>query len=196
MTSTELTWVYLQELISGIKAKDHVELYTDGGCNPNPGVGGWGAVFRHDGKSAVCRGGAILTTNNRMEMTAVAKSLSLLPEGCKVDIYTDSQYVCKGITSWMYGWSRNGWVNRQGTPVVNKDIWLNLFSEARRLKLTMHWVKGHNSHRENEICDALATSSIHELNEEIRLSKLNKLTPLKKPSKVRARRKRVNSRRV
>lgn len=136
-------------------------LYTDGGCNPNPGPGGWGAVILAEGESPreLC-GGAPDTTNNRMELTAAAEALRALPEGASVDLHTDSVYVRDGITKWIEGWRRSNWKTKAKEDVKNRDLWERLDAEITRREVRWHWVKGHSGNPWNELADALATSAI------------------------------------
>lgn len=130
-----------------------MKIWTDGGCHPNPGAGGWGYV-RSDGKE-VC-GGEQNTTNNRMEMTAVLRALSELPNGSSVTVYSDSQYCVKGLTIWRAGWRKKKWL-KEGKPMLNQDLWLALEVQMNRLQVDMQWVKGHAGDVNNEKADSLAT---------------------------------------
>ena len=144
---------------------DTVELYTDGACSGNPGPGGWGAILRHKTTEKELCGGEPDTTNNRMEMTAVIEGLKALKRACKVAVYTDSQYVQKGITEWIWGWKKRGWKTADNKPVKNAELWQLLDKEASRHKVTWHWVKGHAGHPENERADALARKGLEALRE-------------------------------
>ncbi len=137
-----------------------VEIYTDGACSGNPGPGGWGAILRYKTTEKELSGFAPLTTNNRMEMTAVIQALEALKEPCNVKIYTDSQYLKDGITKWIRKWKRNGWLTAGKEPVKNKDLWESLDEAARRHAVEWHWVRGHHGHPENERCDELARMAI------------------------------------
>lgn len=134
-----------------------VDIWTDGGCSPNPGAGGWGVLLRCCGKERELMGGEPETTNNRMELTAAAMALETLTRPCLVNLYTDSEYVRKGITEWMAGWKRNGWKTAAKKPVANADLWQRLESAAEKHQVHWHWVKGHSGHPENERVDQLAT---------------------------------------
>jgi ribonuclease HI len=136
-----------------------VTIYTDGGCDPNPGVGGWAAVLLHGGTTRELSGGEDATTNNRMELTAAIRALEALKQPCKVEIYTDSQYVQRGITEWIAGWKRKGW-RRRGGAVKNVDLWQALDALAGEHKVTWKWVRGHDGNHYNEICDELASQEI------------------------------------
>ena len=136
-----------------------VEIYTDGACKGNPGAGGWGALLRMGAHEKELSGGERQTTNNRMEMTAVIRGLSALIEPCQVDIYTDSKYVIDGITKWVHGWKKRGWVNASQKPVKNAELWHDLIEAVARHQVEWHWVKGHSGHPENERVDALANAA-------------------------------------
>jgi len=138
----------------------HVSLFTDGACSGNPGPGGWGAILRYGGAEKEFSGGEAETTNNRMEMMAVICGLEALKHPCRVDIYTDSQYVMKGMTEWIRGWERKGWKTADNKPVKNADLWQRLQEAAKPHHLHWHWVKGHAGHTENERADALARGAI------------------------------------
>lgn len=135
-----------------------VEIFTDGACKGNPGPGGWGALLRMGGHEKEMSGGEPDTTNNRMEMMAAIKALNALIEPCKVDLYSDSKYVLDGMSKWIHGWQRNGWVNASKKPVRNADLWHDLIEAARPHEVNWHWVRGHNGHPENERVDALASA--------------------------------------
>ena len=133
-----------------------ITVYTDGGCEPNPGRGGWGALIEYDGKlPKEIYGGLPETTNNQMEMTAVIEAL-LATEG-PIMIHTDSKYVKNGITTWIKNWKRNGWKTRNKTPVKNKELWILLDSLVKGRKVSFRWVKGHAGNPGNERADELAT---------------------------------------
>lgn len=133
-----------------------VELFTDGACLGNPGPGGWAALLRYAGVERTLKGGAAITTNNRMELLAAIAGLEALKRRCTVDLYTDSQYVMKGITEWLAGWRRRGWRTANRTAVKNTDLWVRLDAAAASHDVRWHWVKGHAGHPENERVDALA----------------------------------------
>lgn len=145
-------------------------IYTDGGCSGNPGPGGWGFVIvegsSKNGEGEVIRsGGEELTTNNRMELTAVIEALRLVEAtslwaNIPVSVYTDSQYVQKGISQWITGWKRNGWRTASKDPVKNKDLWVILDELASRLRPRWVWVKGHAGIHYNEVCDELTQLEI------------------------------------
>lgn len=141
-----------------------VEIFTDGACKGNPGVGGWGALLRFKEASGVhekeLHGGVPHTTNNRMELTAVIRALEALKRPCDVVIHTDSVYVQKGITQWIHAWKKRGWTNAAKEPVKNADLWRELDALAARHKIDWRWVKGHAGHAENERADSLANLGV------------------------------------
>ncbi|MCB1033423.1 MAG: ribonuclease HI [Acidobacteria bacterium] len=141
---------------------DQVTIYTDGGADPNPGPGGWGAVLLHaeSRKTRELSGGHPDTTNNRMELTAAIESLESLTRPCSVALHTDSQYLRKGISQWLAGWKAKGWRKKDGSPVLNTDLWKRLEAATHRHRITWHWVKGHAGNRHNERADELATAAI------------------------------------
>jgi ribonuclease HI len=139
-----------------------VEIFTDGACSGNPGPGGWGAILRWQGAEKEMCGGEPGTTNNRMEMMAVISALKALKRPCRINLYTDSQYVQKGITEWLRGWKARGWKTAANQPVKNVDLWRELDEAAQAHAITWHWVKGHAGHPENERADALARQSLRE----------------------------------
>lgn len=134
----------------------HVEIYTDGACSGNPGPGGWGTIMRWNGHEKELSGGEVETTNNRMELLAVIRGLEALTRRCRVDLYTDSQYVQKGVTEWMQGWKKKGWPDR----IKNQDLWQQLDQQLARHDVKIHWVRGHDGHPENERADALARAAV------------------------------------
>ena len=140
-----------------------VEIFTDGACSGNPGPGGWGAILRYGAVEKELSGAEDDTTNNRMELMAAIKALQALTEPCEVDLYTDSEYVMKGITEWIHGWKRNGWKTAAKKPVKNADLWQRLDDAMQRHEVRWHWVKGHAGHEENERADRLARSEIRNL---------------------------------
>lgn len=139
-----------------------VEIYTDGGCDPNPGFGGWGAVLKHGNRSKEIEGACASTTNNRMELLAVISALRILKHPCKVQLYTDSQYVRRGITTWLMSWQTNGWRTRDGEAVENQDLWRDLAQEVDRHRVQWYWVKGHAGNPLNERADQLAREARQE----------------------------------
>ena len=141
-------------------AESAVEIYADGACKGNPGPGGWGAILIFDETRKEIYGGAPSTTNNRMELTAVIEALLALKGRSRVRVYTDSQYVQKGISEWIHSWKRRGWLTADKKPVKNVDLWKKLDETAREHEVEWHWVKGHAGHPENERADALANRGI------------------------------------
>mgnify|MGYP001259443827 CR=1 FL=1 len=139
-----------------------VEIFTDGACKGNPGPGGWGALLRMGETEKELSGGETLTTNNRMEMTAVIRALQALKRPCEVDLYSDSKYVIDGITKWIFGWQKKGWVNAAKKPVMNADLWREMIEATRPHSIKWHWVRGHSGHVENERVDALASAAAEE----------------------------------
>lgn len=133
-----------------------VMIFTDGACSGNPGPGGWGALLRFGEHERELCGGAALTTNNRMELTAAIEALNTLKRSCTVEVHTDSQYVKGGITGWIEGWKRNGWKTAAKKPVKNAELWQALEEARARHRVSWHWVKGHAGHVENERADELA----------------------------------------
>ena len=141
-----------------------VELFTDGACSGNPGKGGWGAILRYMGHEKEISGGEMETTNNRMELTAVIRGLSMLKEPCSVRLTSDSKYVIDAVTKgWVYGWQRNGWRKADKKPALNVDLWEQLLPLLERHQVEFVWVKGHQGHPENERCDQLAVSYYNNL---------------------------------
>jgi ribonuclease HI len=143
-----------------------VEVYTDGACRGNPGPGGWGAVLVSGAHRRELHGGEPLTTNNRMEMTAAIEALAALRRPCRVQLYTDSQYLRNGITEWLPQWKRRGWKTADRKPVKNVDLWQRLEEEIVRHEVRWHWVKGHAGHAGNERADALANLGIDRLTQD------------------------------
>ena len=137
-----------------------VEIYTDGACKGNPGVGGWGVILRFGETEKELFGGVADTTNNRMEMTAVIEALRALSRSCDAIVFTDSSYVQKGISEWIHGWKRNGWKTADKKPVKNADLWQTLDQLAAGHKIDWRWVKGHAGHPENERADQLANRGV------------------------------------
>jgi ribonuclease HI len=133
-----------------------VEIFTDGACSGNPGPGGWGALLRYNGVEKEISGGEHDTTNNRMEMMAVIQALAALKKPSTVTLYTDSQYVQRGVTEWMKGWKAKGWPTR----IKNQDLWLRIDSALQVHTVKFVWVRGHDGHKENERVDKLAVAAI------------------------------------
>ena len=140
-----------------------VRIYTDGACKGNPGPGGWGALLQLEDREKELCGGEPDTTNNRMELTAVIRALEALKLPCDIDLYTDSQYVQKGISEWISAWKRRGWKTTDRKPVKNVDLWLELDRLVAAHLIRWHWVKGHAGHAQNERADQLANRGIDSL---------------------------------
>ncbi|WP_239451677.1 ribonuclease HI [Elioraea rosea] len=136
-----------------------VEAWTDGGCRPNPGPGGWGAVLRWKGHEKELSGAEPQTTNNRMELTAAIAVLEALKRPTRIVIHTDSEYVRNGVTRWVKGWVRNNWRNASRDPVANMDLWKVLLEAQKRHEVEWKWVRGHAGDEMNERADALATAA-------------------------------------
>lgn len=138
----------------------HVEIFTDGACKGNPGKGGWGVLLRYGKAVKELSGYEEMTTNNRMELTAVIQALLALKEPCKVTLATDSQYVVNGIVKgWAKSWRENGWRNAKRQAVANPDLWEELLPMLDIHEVEFVWVKGHAGHPENERCDQLAVAA-------------------------------------
>ena len=137
-------------------AKHHVIIYTDGGCAPNPGPGGWAAILRTGEHEKELKGGEPASTNNRMELMAAIAALEALSRPCVVDIHTDSQYLRNGIMKWINQWKRNGWRTADKKPVKNEDLWRRLDELASGHEVEWRWVRGHAGDVENERADELA----------------------------------------
>lgn len=137
-----------------------VQIFTDGACRGNPGIGGWGALLRYDGHEKQLSGVENPTTNNRMELMGAIAALNALTESCSVELYTDSQYVQKGISMWIQTWRKRNWQTANRTPVKNADLWQKLDALAQKHHVVWHWVRGHNGHHENELVDRLANLAI------------------------------------
>ncbi|MCD6050137.1 MAG: rnhA 2 [Verrucomicrobia bacterium] len=140
-----------------------VVIHSDGGCQGNPGPGGWAAVLTWGKLTREVSGGVPATTNNRMELMGAIEALNALNRPCEVEFHTDSQYVKNGVTAWMHGWKRNGWKTKAKEPVKNADLWRMLDEAVTRHKVSWHWVKGHAGHAENERCDELATKAMDDI---------------------------------
>jgi ribonuclease HI len=137
-----------------------VSIWTDGACSGNPGPGGWGAILRFGDREKELSGGEAMTTNNRMELTAAIAALEALTRACAVDLYTDSQYLRGGVTSWMAAWKARGWKTADRKPVKNVELWRRLEEAASRHDIVWHWVRGHAGDEMNERADALARAGM------------------------------------
>jgi ribonuclease HI len=140
-----------------------IRIYTDGACRGNPGPGGWGALLVARGREKELWGGELLTTNNRMELTAAIRGIEALKRRCKIDLFTDSQYVRNGIREWLVQWKQRGWKTTDKKPVKNQDLWERLDELVTGHDIEWHWVRGHSGHDGNERADALANRGIDEL---------------------------------
>ncbi len=138
----------------------NVTIHTDGGCQPNPGPGGWAAVLQYGAHTKELSGFEPETTNNRMELLATIGALELLRERCAIELFTDSTYVRNGITKWIHGWKKNGWKTAEREPVKNAELWRRLDIAAARHEISGRWLKGHAGHALNERCDVLAGEAI------------------------------------
>jgi ribonuclease HI len=137
-----------------------VIIHTDGACSGNPGPGGWGAVLQYGDKVKELKGGAALTTNNQMELTAAIEALNALTRPCEVELHTDSNYVKDGLTKWIHGWKKNGWRTADKKPVKNAELWQTLDAATKRHTINWHWVKGHAGDEMNERADQLANEGM------------------------------------
>lgn len=146
--------------------KKKVTIFTDGACRGNPGPGGWGALLCYGEHRKTLSGAENNTTNNRMELMAAIAALRSMKEHCEIELYTDSEYVRKGISLWMETWKKNGWKTAGKKAVKNQDLWELLDLENQRHEIHWHWVRGHNGHPENELVDSLAREAINSLKTE------------------------------
>jgi ribonuclease HI len=153
MASEEIT------VTPGPPAAEVVEIWTDGGCKPNPGPGGWAAILRFRGVERELSGAEPATTNNRMELIAASEALATLKRPCRVVLHTDSEYLKNGITRWHAGWVRRNWRNSAGDPVANMDLWRRLLDAAATHQIEWRWVRGHSGDPMNERADVLATAA-------------------------------------
>ena len=139
--------------------KNILKIYCDGACSGNPGKGGWGAILIWNNTTKEISGFAPETTNNRMELIAAIEALKAVKKKVKIAIYTDSMYVCQGITTWIYKWKKNNWLNKN-KPIKNMELWQQLDALAANLDISWHWIKGHNGNFYNDRADELATQAI------------------------------------
>ncbi len=144
-------------------SRPRVTIYTDGGCKPNPGPGGWAALLIYNEHQKALSGAEHGTTNNRMELTAACAALEALNRPCEVAFFTDSEYLKRGITEWLPKWTRNGWRTATKRPVLNQDLWQRLHAAAQPHEITWHWVKGHSSDAYNQQVDRLAAEAREKL---------------------------------
>lgn len=141
----------------------HVQIFTDGACRGNPGPGSWAVLMRYGSHEKKLSGVEQHTTNNRMELMAAIQGLAALRESCKIELYTDSQYLQKGISEWVKGWKKRDWRRADKKLVKNADLWQALDHETSRHNVTWHWVKGHSGHPENDLVDNLANQALDDL---------------------------------
>ena len=141
---------------------NEVTIYTDGACSGNPGKGGWGAILIYAKEKKYMSGSKQLTTNNQMELTATIEALKAILKPSNIALYTDSQYVKNGITSWIFNWKKNGWKTANKKPVANKDLWIELEKYVDFHSVNWFWVKGHSGNHYNEIADELAVKAMNE----------------------------------
>jgi ribonuclease HI len=139
----------------------HVIIYTDGACDPNPGPGGWAVLLRYGRHERTLTGAEAQTTNNRMELTAALKALQALKQSCQVDLFTDSEYLKRGVTEWLPGWRRRQW-KRRGGALANVDLWQALDAAIAGHQIEWHWVRGHAGDVNNQRVDTLAKQAAHQ----------------------------------
>ena len=142
---------------------NEVDIFTDGACRHNPGPGGWGVILKSKSATKELYGGEIDTTNNQMELLAAIKALQSLKRPCRVNLYTDSNYVKQGITEWIVKWKSNGFRNAKKKPVLNSDLWKQLDALNNEYSVNWHWVKGHSDDPGNDMADLLANEAMDEL---------------------------------
>ncbi len=160
---------------TGSKVLKKVVIHTDGACEGNPGPGGWAAILRHGPHVKELTGGEAATTNNRMELQAAIAALLALKEPCDVDLYTDSEYLREGITSWVPMWKARRWRTVSRKPVKNEDLWRQLDAACSKHTIQWHWLKGHAGHPDNERCDQLACLEIANLRKQYTAEQLSSL---------------------
>jgi len=153
--------IHFRRMSTDATERPKVQLFTDGACSGNPGPGGWAYILRHptSGRERVGSGGERMTTNNRMELLAVISGLEALSRESHVELWSDSQYVLKGLEQWLAGWKSKGWKTANKQPVKNIDLWQKLDDLKATHTITFHWVRGHNEHPENERCDQMAVAA-------------------------------------
>ncbi|KAB2659798.1 MAG: ribonuclease HI [Verrucomicrobia bacterium] len=143
-----------------------ITIYTDGGCEGNPGPGGWAAVLAYGPHLKEISGGEPATTNNRMELRAAVEALGILQEACVIIFHTDSEYLKDGITQWVAGWKRSGWRTKNKKPVKNQDLWMSLDAASQKHQIRWEWVKAHAGQPQNERCDVLAGRAIEKIRQQ------------------------------
>ena len=137
-----------------------VVIHSDGSCHSNPGPGGWAATLSYGQHTREISGGALATTNNRMELQAAIEALDVLKEPCEIEFFTDSEYLKNGVMDWLSTWRSNGWRTKAKQSVKNEDLWRALDNATSRHKISWHWLKGHSGHQHNERCDQLANEAM------------------------------------
>ncbi|SUO96221.1 ribonuclease HI [Suttonella ornithocola] len=152
-----------------------LEIYTDGACKGNPGIGGWGVLMRYGVHEKTLNGAEHHTTNNRMELTAAIEALKAIKKPCEIHLTTDSVYVKNGINDWLPKWKANQWRTAQKKPVKNVELWQELDALATKFTIHWHWVKGHSGHPGNEMADQLANEAIKQLQDSDRGSFLQSI---------------------
>lgn len=160
-----------------------VTIHTDGGCEGNPGPGGWAAILTCGERTREISGGEPATTNNRMELSAALGALRALKSPCEVDLFTDSEYLRNGITKWIAGWKRRGWISSQKTPVKNDDLWRALDIATAAHTIRWHWLRGHSGHAGNERCDGSAKIEIAKIRKQFPPEQLRNLVERFKASR-------------
>jgi ribonuclease HI len=143
----------------------HVQIFTDGACRGNPGPGSWAFLLRYGSHEKTMTGVEPHTTNNRMELMAAIEALRALKQSCKIELFTDSQYLQKGISEWLVGWKKRDWRKPNKKTIKNADLWQALDHETSRHQITWHWVRGHSGHPENDLVDNLANQALDEFGE-------------------------------
>lgn len=138
----------------------YIEIFTDGACTGNPGPGGWCAILRYNNHEKILSGFDNNTTNNKMELTAIIKALEIIKRKSRIKVYSDSQYLIKGMTEWLPKWIKNNWKNSKKEEIQNKELWMKLFEFTNKHEIEWIWIKGHEGHPENEKCDRIAKEII------------------------------------
>lgn len=154
----------------------NLEIYTDGACKGNPGIGGWGVLMRYGRHEKIFYGAQPHTTNNRMELTAAIEALKAITRPCPILLFTDSSYLKTGITEWIVNWKKRNWRTAQNKPVQNADLWQELDLLVNQFDIRWHWIKGHSGHPGNEMADRLANQAILELQQQTAEDTLSPLT--------------------
>lgn len=143
-----------------VDERPYIEIFADGACSGNPGVGGYGVILRSGRREKELSGCDPMTTNNRMELTAVIRAFEALKRPCRLRVVTDSNYVVQGMTKWIFGWLKNNWRNTQKQRVLNRDLWEKLLNLSMSHDIKWEWIRGHDGYAENERCDKLARLTI------------------------------------